>query len=166
MALVWIILRWFSTLRVLAVTGRDKDATWGPTNARGWSKQRVVHALQNRLLPFRTWPADIAIDWYDPYVLERFDVQASRLTKFVPGPRVPPILASRQIDVDIEILWPPVASDIEAPSLPPPSAAAPAASPMPREGYQSTRVAAALDPLEGRGLKLGSTLSWSCDALL
>jgi hypothetical protein len=91
-----------------------------------------VHELQNGL-PYRTYPPNITIDdWTDPYVQERFDLTAGMLVKFVPGPRVPPILASRQIDVAIEVLWPPVARDAEAPLLPASSADAPVATPAPK----------------------------------
>jgi hypothetical protein len=88
------------------------------------SKPRLVWELQNGL-PYQTWPRGIVIeiDWHDLYVLEHLDVPAGGLTKFVPGPRVPPILADRQIDVAIEVLWPP-----ERPADPP-LADAPAASP-------------------------------------
>jgi hypothetical protein len=104
-------------------------ATWRPTGETGASKPRLVWELQNGLLEYRTWPPDIAIDWTDAYTIERFDVQAGLLKRFVPGPRVPPILASRQIDVAIEVRRPPAApADVQAPSLPAP-ADVPAATP-------------------------------------
>jgi hypothetical protein len=111
---------------------RNKRATWCPTGETGASKPRLVHELQNGL-PYRTYPPNITIDdWTDPYVQERFDVTAGMLVKFVPGPRVPPILASRQIDITIEVLWPPAAPAAEAPLLPSASAEAPAATPTPK----------------------------------
>jgi hypothetical protein len=74
------------------------------------------------------------IDWHDPYVLEHFDERTSQLVKIVLGPRVPPILASRQVDVAIDMLWPADASaDAEVPSLPPAAVGSPAAPPAPRK---------------------------------
>jgi hypothetical protein len=103
------------------VAGRDSGATWGPTYRLGRSKPHLLYDLQNGLLDFQTWPPGLEhlIDWSDPYVREHFDVQASQLTKIVLGPRVPPILASRQQNVGIEV---------RVPSLPAPPADAPAAS--------------------------------------
>jgi hypothetical protein len=64
---------------------------------------------------YRTWPPEVTFDWHDPYVQERLDMQASQLTKIVLGPRVPPILASDQVNVGLEV-W-----DGEAPLSPSPS---------------------------------------------
>jgi hypothetical protein len=87
---------------------RDKGATptWRWTGETGAPKPHLVYLLQHGL-PYETYPPGITIDWSDAYTLERFDEQAGLLRKFVPGPRVPPILASRQIDIAIKVLWPP-----------------------------------------------------------
>jgi hypothetical protein len=116
----------FNGPEALAVSVRDKHATTGrSTYTLGWSKPRALHELQNGRR-FRTYPPGLEreIDWSDPYTVDHFDVGASALVKFVPGPRVPPILASRQVTVGIEIL------DGEVSSPPDVEANAPAATPV------------------------------------
>ena len=103
----------------LVVSRRDKRATWCSTGEIGVSKPRLVYELQSGL-PYRTYPPNITIDWHSQYVLEHFDVTASQLAKFVPGQRVPPIPASAQIDVGIEVWWPlappeKLSADVELP---------------------------------------------------
>jgi hypothetical protein len=115
----------------LVVSGRNNRATWRPTYALG-SRERALYELQNGR-KFRTWPPGLEheINWHDPYTQEHYDHQASALKSFVPGPRVPPILASRQIDVSIEIEFQDGEIEIsegEIPFLPSPPADAPAAA--------------------------------------
>jgi hypothetical protein len=63
------------------MTGRDKDATWRTAGTlcreRDWSKPRLIHALQNREVHFRTWPPGHTIDWHDPTVISSLDLEAS-----------------------------------------------------------------------------------------
>jgi hypothetical protein len=98
-------VRVFNGSSLFVVTGRDMNATWRSTSELGLSKAHLLHLLQNGL-PYRTWPPGISIDWRDPYVQAHFDVQASQLVKFVPGPGVPPILASAQVTVGIQVTGP------------------------------------------------------------
>jgi hypothetical protein len=62
----------------LVVTRRDTDATWRAPSTLGWSKQRVLYALQNRELHFRTWPPghEAEVDWNSPSVQHSFDLEA------------------------------------------------------------------------------------------
>ncbi len=55
----------FNGSDLLAVTGRDKGATWRSTNVLGWSKPRLLHELQNGR-QYRTFPPGISIDWERP----------------------------------------------------------------------------------------------------
>jgi hypothetical protein len=104
-------------------TPRNKNATWRPIGDLGWPKPRALHELRNGL-KFRTWPPghEHEINWHDPYFCERLDLATSTLRRVVLGERKPPILASRQIDVGIEV-W-----DGDMPSQPAPPANAPAAA--------------------------------------
>jgi hypothetical protein len=68
---------------LLAVIGRDKDATWRSLGTlcreQDWSKQRLLHELRNGL-PTRTFPPGHAIDWHDPNVESSLNVEASEVT--------------------------------------------------------------------------------------
>src|SRR5262249_50947897 len=119
----------------LAVTGRDKDATWRTLGAlcreRDWSIPRLLHELKNGL-PYRTIPEGYVIEWDewdDPYMRRYLDVEASEI--LIPDGGmlgiVPPSPKTRRgpLTLGIEVLPP---TDAEVPA---PAPEAPAASPAP-----------------------------------
>jgi hypothetical protein len=109
----------------MPLSRRDKDATWRSSFELGWSKPHLLHELQAER-PYQTFPPlppDTQIDWHEQYVKDHLDVHSSQLTKFVLGPRVPPILASRQRDIGIRVWSGPPST------WPSATATAPAASP-------------------------------------
>jgi hypothetical protein len=65
---------------------RDKDATWQRTGAfcdkHGWSRARLLWELQNDRVRCRTIPPgrESEIDWHDPWVQERLDIENSQVT--------------------------------------------------------------------------------------
>jgi hypothetical protein len=120
---------------------RDKDATWRSTNAFGWSKARLRDELL-RGRPYRTFPSGHTFDWSDPYLWIYFNIEASEISipsgavvdalnagvAQITGRPPPPKRRSglEGMTIGIEVL------DGEVPSLPSPSANAPAASPAPK----------------------------------
>jgi hypothetical protein len=108
----------FNGSEALAVTGRDKDATWCSLGVHcrklGWSKARALYELQQGL-PCRTvppLPPGYSIDWHNP--AHNLNVETSDLTLILgvfdgPGPD----LGFDTLTVSIEVLPPP-----DAPSLP------------------------------------------------
>ena len=133
----------FNGSDLLAVTGRDKGATWRTTGAfcreRGWSKARLLYELQNGL-PYRTFPPGHAFDWSDPYLEPYLNVEASEISfpsgvvmsaindavAVITGRPRPPKRRSvlEGITLGIEVLPPGAPADADVPS---PSAEAPAA---------------------------------------
>ena len=154
----------FNGSDLLAVTGRDMNATWRSAGALcrelDWSKRRLIYELENGL-PYRTIPPGWTIDWRDSYVWPYFNVEASEISipyGVVVGAIVPPppkkhsALAYEKVTLGIEVQLPADApADAEVPS---PSASASAASASAGLGYQAARVDRALDHLEAVGLKL------------
>jgi hypothetical protein len=126
-------LRYFASVfngaHWLAVTRHDKDATWRSLSAvcrdQGWSKQRVLHELQNGL-PYRTYPPGETIDFHDPATTQNLDLETSEVTVAWVPPDGGVVIAFKQ--VAIEILWPP------------PEDASPIASPPAGLGPQTDRV--------------------------
>jgi hypothetical protein len=113
-------LRYFATVFngscLLAVTGRDKDATWRTLGAlcreRDWSPRRLLHELQ-RGLSYRTIPAGHAIDWHAPDVV--IDVEASEATYTKGVPDVAGAVTLDRPTVGIEVL-PPRDAEVPAPA--------------------------------------------------
>jgi hypothetical protein len=128
----------FNGSDLLAVTGRDKDATWRTTGTLrrefDWSKRRLLQELENGL-PYRTIPRGWTIDWSDYYLWRHFNVEASEISipyGTVSGAIAPPPpkthLGYEEVILGIEVLPPGTPADAE---VPPPSAPAPAGSPPP-----------------------------------
>jgi hypothetical protein len=127
------------------------DATWRTLGTLcrelGWSRQRLLHELQNGRVPYRTIPEGYVIDdWLDPYLRPYLNIEASEISipsgvvvgaindavAVITGRPRPP---KRRSDLEgmtlgIEVLPPGAPAD---PAVPPPSADAPAASPAPRK---------------------------------
>jgi hypothetical protein len=108
---------------LLAVTGRDKDATWRTLGTLcrelDWRRQRLLYELQNGRVPYRTVPPGHVVDWHRPRVLRSLDIEASEVTI---------VVLDRRLTVGIEVLPPGAPADAEVPAL---SANAPSASPVP-----------------------------------
>jgi hypothetical protein len=100
----------------LAVTGRDKDATWRTFGTlcreRDWSRQRLLYELQNGL-PCRTVPPGHTVDWHHPDVV--LDVQTSEVTYTRGGVQTEGVTGFDRPTVGIEVLPP---TDAEAPAPP------------------------------------------------
>jgi hypothetical protein len=58
------------------------DAAWRAPCALGWSKPRVVHALQNREVDFRTWPPghEAEVDWDAFETAHNFNLETGELS--------------------------------------------------------------------------------------
>jgi hypothetical protein len=73
----------FSGSDLLAVAGRDKDATWRTLGKlcreRDWPRQRLLSELRNGLR-YRTYPEGYVIDWHDPRVQRELNIEASEIT--------------------------------------------------------------------------------------
>jgi hypothetical protein len=78
-----ILLLFVNGSEILAVTGRDKDATWRTVGTlcreRDWSKRRLIYELENGL-PYRTVPPGWRIDWSDDSVWPYFNIEASEIS--------------------------------------------------------------------------------------
>jgi hypothetical protein len=102
----------------LAVTRRDKDATWRSLGTLcrelDWSRPRLIYKLQNGL-PYRTVPPGHAIDWRDLNVVHRLDVEASTVTLVLGVPKIDGALTLDTLTVGIEVLPP---TNAETPSPP------------------------------------------------
>jgi hypothetical protein len=113
----------------LAVTGRDKSATWLSAGAfcreRGWSQHRLLHELQHGLA-YRTFPPGHIVDWLDPNVARSLDVERSEVTLPEEMPEGVTGLAARL--VGFELLEPDAAADAEVPAT---AAGAPVPTPAP-----------------------------------
>ncbi len=70
----------FNGSRWLAVSGRDKDATWRSLAALchrlDWSRPRALYELQNGL-HYRTVPPGHVVDWHHPHVETTLNINAS-----------------------------------------------------------------------------------------
>src|SRR5215470_8239530 len=81
--IVWdILLSFVNGSEALAVTRRDKDATWCTTGTLcrqlDWSRLRLLHELKNGL-PYRTISKEYVVDWHDPHVRRKLNVEASEV---------------------------------------------------------------------------------------
>jgi hypothetical protein len=77
--------RVFNGSGLLAVTGRDTDATWWTLGKLcrelGWSRQRLLYELQNGRVRYRTIPEGHVIDdWLDPYLRPYLNIEASEIS--------------------------------------------------------------------------------------
>jgi hypothetical protein len=81
------------------------DAAWRAPCTLGWSKPRVVHALQNREVDFRTWPPghEAEIDWHAFETAHNFNLETGELS----------LVGLDLITVGIEVR---VAADAELPA--------------------------------------------------
>jgi len=135
---------------ILAVIGRDKDATWRTLGTLcrelGWSVQRLLYELHNRRVRYRTIPEGYVIDdWLDPYLRPYLNVEASEISipsgvvvgaindavAVITGRPPPPKRRSELegMTIGIEVL-PPGAQPADA-DVPSPSVDAPVASLVP-----------------------------------
>jgi hypothetical protein len=124
----------FNGSDLLAVSGRDKDATWRTLGTlcreRDWSRPRLFRELQNGLRT-RTFPEGHVINWHDLNVRHALNVEASTLPfGYVSASGMGTADSSWAIQepIGIEVLPPDAPADAEAPA---PPANAPAASPAP-----------------------------------
>ena len=104
----------------MPLSTRNKNATWRSLGTlcrkRDWSKPRVLYELQNGLR-YRTIPPwHEKIDWHDPIMQHRLNVEASEMT----------MMGLDFVTLGIEVLDEP--ADVEAPL---PSVDAPATVPAP-----------------------------------
>ena len=127
----------FNGSDLLAVTGRDKDATWRTLGTlcreRDWSKPRLIYELQNGLR-YRTIPGEYVVDWHDAEVLRTLDVAASTVTPILGVLDVPGGIGFDAPVLGIEVLPPGVEVSPPMDEVPAPSANAPAASPASPRG--------------------------------
>jgi hypothetical protein len=75
----------FNGSDLLAVAGRDKDATWRTMGTLcrelGWPRQRLFYELDNKRVPYRTIPEGYVIDdWLDPYLWPYINIEASEIS--------------------------------------------------------------------------------------
>jgi hypothetical protein len=120
----------------LAVSGRDRNATWLSTSAfcskRGWSLHRLIQELQGGLR-YRTIPEGYVVDWHGPNVVRSLNVERSEVM-LPPGTEEVPegVVGLGTLLVGLELLEPhrPRRRTPRV-SLPPPSTDAPAAAPGP-----------------------------------
>ena len=137
----------------LAVTRRDKDATWCTTGTLcrqlDWSRLRLLHELKNGL-PYRTISKEYVVDWHDPHVRRKLNVEASEVQIY--DAQFYDAQSGSWVVVGIEVLPPDVPTETEpAPAadaeVPAPSATVPAASPAPPRQVSEADLRRALEAI-------------------